>query len=70
MTSGLAMNGEARDRNGNEFGSAKWRSPLTHRTSAEILEQRKLFNRNVAIVNRQVIAERERLAALEEKTDE
>jgi hypothetical protein len=56
--------------NGNKFGDAKWRSPLTGSTSAEILVKRTLFRDNVQLVNRQIIAERERLAAIEEKANE
>jgi hypothetical protein len=60
--------------NGNEFGSEKWRSPLTGRTSEEILEQRETFNRNVRAVNKQVRADREakaaRLLELEEKEND
>ena len=58
------MNAEARDRNGNEFGSAKWRSPLTFSTSAEILVKRQIFNANVKLVNIDITAlyaERERI---------
>ena len=55
---------EARDRDGNEFGSAKWRSPLTRSTSAEILVKRQLFWDNCWLVNKQVISMREEKARI------
>ncbi len=63
----MSDRGTPNDKHGNEFGSKKWRSPLTFSTSVEILAKRKLFEQNVSLVNRQVIAERERLAAIAEE---
>jgi len=63
----MSDRGTPNDSNGNVFRSKEWRSPLTHSTSDEILAKRKLFTANVALVNRQVIAERERLAAIAEE---
>jgi len=63
----MSDRGTPNDKHGNVFGSKEWRSPLTGSTSVEILAKRKLFEENVALVNRQVIAERERLAAIAEE---
>jgi hypothetical protein len=50
-----------------KFGDPKWRSPLTKSTSEQILAKRVIFRDNVQLVNRQIIAERERLAAIAEE---